>query len=152
MTEPNRLSTVATLNSERDTVKQHNQSSVKPSSDNSSGQEATNMIKKGFTLVELMIVVLMLGALAAIAISRIMGCVEAGRDNACETNVNLINMHLEVYHEDTGSWPATLDDFLENTVYFPDGPPECPTLKKYELKTKKGEYRVKAHKKKDHRP
>jgi general secretion pathway protein G len=110
------------------------------------------MIKKGFTLVELMIVVLILGALAAIAISRIMGCVEAGRDNACETNVNLINRHLELYHTDTDSWPATLEDFLEYTVYFPDGPPECPTLKSYKWDTKNGKYRLKMHKAKDHRP
>ena len=99
-----------------------------------------------------MIVVLILGALAAIAVSRIMDCVETGRDNACAANVKLVNMHLEVYHEDAGSWPATLDDFIENTVYFPDGPPECPTLKNYKLDTKNGKYRVKAHKKKDHRP
>jgi general secretion pathway protein G len=108
------------------------------------------MIKKGFTLVELMIAVLILGVLAAIAIPRITGGAQAGRINACDTNVNQINRHLELYYEETGSWPATLEDFIENSVYFPSGPPECPFGRNYKWKTKKGEYRVKMHKGKKH--
>lgn len=92
-----------------------------------------------------MIVVLILGVLAAIAIPRITEGVQTARNNTCKTNVNLINRQLELYHENTGSWPETLDDFIENTVYFPDGPPECPFGKNYIWNTKKDRYRVIPH-------
>lgn len=82
--------------------------------------------KKGFTLVELMIVVLILGALAAIAIPRIIGGAATAKENGCATNIDLINSQIELYYANVGSWPATLDVVTGNTAYFPDGAPVCP--------------------------
>ncbi len=82
--------------------------------------------RKAFTLVELLIVVLILGALAVIAVPRIVGASKSAKINACKTNVSLMNRQIELYHEVTGSWPQQLTDVTENTDYFPDGAPECP--------------------------
>jgi len=81
---------------------------------------------KGFTLVELMIVVLILGALAAIAIPRIVGGAGSARARSCETNIDLINTQIELYYANTGSWPANLRTVTRDTAYFPDGEPVCP--------------------------
>ena len=82
--------------------------------------------KKAFTLVELMIVILILGALAAIAIPRIVGGAASAKINACKTNVDLINSQIELYYANGGSWPSDLTDVTQNTDYFPDGEPRCP--------------------------
>ena len=83
--------------------------------------------EKGFTLVELMIVVLILGALAAIAIPRIMGGAATARANACATNVDLINSQIELYNANEGAWPALLTDVTIDPNYFPPGDePLCP--------------------------
>jgi len=81
---------------------------------------------KGFTLVELMIVVLILGALAAIAIPRIMGGATAAKANGCKTNIDRINSQIELYFANTGDWPNNLKKVTADTDYFPDGEPRCP--------------------------
>jgi competence protein ComGC len=73
-----------------------------------------------------MIVVLILGALAAIAVPRIIGGAAAAKANGCKTNIDLINSQIELYYANNGSWPADLDDLTGDTDYFPDGEPTCP--------------------------
>jgi len=81
---------------------------------------------KGFTLVELLVVVLILGALAAIAVPRIIGGATNAKINACKTNVDLINSQIEMYYATRGSWPSQLSDVTSDLNYFPDGEPNCP--------------------------
>ncbi|MFH1613912.1 MAG: prepilin-type N-terminal cleavage/methylation domain-containing protein [Planctomycetota bacterium] len=82
--------------------------------------------RKGFTLVELLIVVLILAALAAVAIPRITASAETAKKNACDTNVDLINAQIEMYRANNSAAPATLATVTGDTAYFPDGPPVCP--------------------------
>ena len=82
--------------------------------------------KKGFTLVELLVVVLILGALAAIAVPRIIGGAQNAKINACETNVDLLNSQIELYYANEGDWPSELTEITADPNYFPDGAPECP--------------------------
>ncbi len=83
--------------------------------------------KKGVTLVELLIVVLILGALAAIAIPRLSQSADTAKKNGCKTNIDIINSQIELYAaENDGSYPATLTVITNSTTYFPDGPPKCP--------------------------
>ena len=98
--------------------------------------------EKGFTLVELMIVVLILGALAAIAIPRIMGGAQTARISACNTNIDMLNSQIELYNANEGAWPAALTDVTTDPNYFPDEPPACPLGTNYIYNS---DYRVDAH-------
>jgi general secretion pathway protein G len=83
-------------------------------------------VAKAFTFVELLVVVLILGALAAIALPRVVRSGDAAKANACKSNVDIINSQIELYYASTGEWPRNLNQFTKNTDYFPEGKPECP--------------------------
>ncbi len=89
----------------------------------------------GFTLVELMVVVLILGALAFVAVPRIGESSTTAKTNACKTNVDLLNSQLELVYATDGSWPATLAAMTGDTDYFPDGAPTCPFSTAYVYST-----------------
>lgn len=81
---------------------------------------------KGFTLVELLVVVMILGALAAVAVPRIGESANNAKKRACDTNVDLINSQIELYYAQEGRWPRRIRQITRNEDYFPDGEPECP--------------------------
>ena len=83
--------------------------------------------KEGFTLVELLIVVLILGALAAIAIPRITVSTTTAKANSCATNQDIMNTQIEMYRADTGDYPASLAALTADANYFPEESPLCPT-------------------------
>ena len=95
--------------------------------------------RTGLTLVELLIVVMILGALAAIALPRISQSAGNAKERACETNISLMNSAIEMYYVDEGAYPAALGDVTGSTTYFPDGAPACPLGGTY---TMNGNYRV----------
>jgi len=83
--------------------------------------------KKAFTLVELLVVVMILGALAAIAVPRMLSGATNAKINACDTNVDLLNAQIELYYADKAAWPADLATLTGDATYFPDGEaPTCP--------------------------
>lgn len=92
---------------------------------------------KAFTLVELLVVVMILGALAAIAVPRMISGATTAKIRACETNVDLLNSTIELYYANSGQWPAQLSALTADPNYFPDPEdvPVCPFEQDYRYNT-----------------
>lgn len=66
------------------------------------------MDRKSFTLIELMLVVIIIGVLAAMVMPRLVGRSEQARIAAAKADVNAnISLALDMFEMDTGRYPAT---------------------------------------------
>jgi general secretion pathway protein G len=76
-----------------------------------------NLVERGFTLVELLIVVVILGILAGIVVFAVGNMTGSAQANSCATEKSTISDALEAYKAQTGAYPAasggnTAMDFL----------------------------------------
>lgn len=82
---------------------------------------------KGFTLVELMIVVVIIGILIAIAIPVYNSIQTKAEQRACDANVRTIMSQIEVYKADnSGAVPTDFAAFVASPTYFVSEP-ICPS-------------------------
>ncbi|HEB13270.1 MAG TPA: prepilin-type N-terminal cleavage/methylation domain-containing protein [Actinobacteria bacterium] len=80
--------------------------------------------EKGFTLIELMVVVLIIGILVAIAIPVFGSAANNARDKACEGNVRTIAGAVAQYQAEYNSVPADVDALV--TASFLKSAPDDP--------------------------
>lgn len=83
---------------------------------------------RGFTLIEVMVVLVILGILATLVVPRIMSRPDEARIIAAKQDINSIGQALKLYRLDNHGYPTT-DQGLQALVTKPTAPPAPPNWK-----------------------
>ena len=72
------------------------------------------MNKRGFTLIEIMLVVIILGVLAAMVVPKLTGRSDDARRSVAKTDIESnLALALDLFETDTGSYPESMDALLK---------------------------------------
>ena len=82
----------------------------------------------GFTLIELMVVLVIIGVLAALIVPNVLGRADEAKITGARTDLQTIRQALKLYKLDNGNYP-TPEQGLEALVQRPGGVPEARNWK-----------------------
>jgi general secretion pathway protein G len=82
----------------------------------------SNLRQAGFTLIEIMIVIVILGILAALVVPKVMGRPDEARVVAAKQDINSLLQALKLYRLDNQTYPST-EQGLQALVNKPTSPP-----------------------------
>jgi general secretion pathway protein G len=70
-------------------------------------------LRRGFTLIEMLIVMAIVALLLTIALPRYFGSLDKSKDVALQENLKVLRVTLDRFYADKGHYPETLDDLVD---------------------------------------
>lgn len=70
--------------------------------------------QKGFTIIELLVVIVIIGILVALTLPNLFSAQARGRDTDRKNELKNVQTKLETYFNDNGSYPADWDEAVAN--------------------------------------
>lgn len=99
--------------------------------------------KKGFTLVELMVVILIIGILIGLSLVASVGVKKSARDGKRKSDLEQIRSALEMYKSDEGEYPDDDDDLVSD--YLSELPSDPSGYIYYYYRVSTNTYQLCAH-------
>ncbi len=88
---------------------------------------------RGFTLIEVMVVVIVIGILAALIAPRFLGRAEQAKAGVARSNIKQIESEINMFQLDYGRYPESLDELVTQPPDVPDDKWMAPNLKASDL-------------------
>lgn len=88
--------------------------------------------QQGFTLIEVLVVIVLISILAAVTVPVVSGSVERAREAALKENLQVMRKSLDDYFADHGRYPASLETLVDQRYlrFLPEDPVlDSPTQK-----------------------
>src|SRR6266436_3489826 len=83
----------------------------------------------GFTLIEILVVIVILGILAALIVPRVMDRPDQARATAARADIATIMQALKLYKLDNGMYPSSDQGLAARSTCFPSAPIASPAAK-----------------------
>jgi general secretion pathway protein G len=81
----------------------------------------SNTQSNGFTLIELMVVIVLVGMLAGIVGTQVFSLLEGAKVDLAETQIKELQGAVALFKLDRGHFPSALDDLLTASKRYPHG-------------------------------
>ncbi len=72
-----------------------------------------SFLARGFTLIELMVVMVLIALLLTIAVPRYFSTIDTGKASVQRQNISAIRDAIDKYYGDVGKYPETLQDLVD---------------------------------------
>src|SRR6476620_12579960 len=80
--------------------------------------EQKNLLQKGFTLVELLVVIVILGILAAVVVFAVGGSTDKAQTSACKAEKSAVETAVEAYRASVGTYPTNVSSMIGGSNAF----------------------------------
>ena len=71
------------------------------------------MKKQGFTLVEILVVMVVIGILIALIIPNALKAIEIANTKTCANNIRTIDSAIQLYYAQNRAWPSSVNDLCD---------------------------------------
>lgn len=93
------------------------------------GKRRTTGLSRGFTMVEVLVVVIIIGVLATLIVPKLFGRTGMAKINTAKANLPVIEQAVDLFRNDYGRYPQSLDELVARPSDVPEGKWVDPTIK-----------------------